>query len=124
MTWLNKPQILEHTVFVHACLHTLAQSTGSALVAVRLVHHAAALSLGFAHVLPLPPDGSLEEPGTAATSQNNASSYTSCNSNETNAERERLLLTHRRQKFRSVSPTNGPDTLCMGCRRVFDLDGK
>jgi len=94
------------------------------LVAVRLVHHAAALSLGFAHVLPLPPDGSLEEPGTAATSQNNASSYTSCNSNETNAERERLLLTHRRQKFRSVSPTNGPDTLCMGCRRVFDLDGK
>ena len=76
-TSLNKLQIHGHTVFVHACLHALAQSTSSALVAVSLVHYAAALCLSFAHVLPLPPDGSLEEPGTAATSQNNASSYTS-----------------------------------------------
>ena len=74
---LNMPQMPEPTVFVHSCLHTLAQATGSALVAVRLVHHTAALRLGFTHVLPLPPDGSLEEPGTAAASRNNATSYTS-----------------------------------------------
>jgi hypothetical protein len=63
----NSAQSLYRTVLIHASLDTFAQSASSALVAVRLVHHAAALRLGFADILPLPPDGPLEEPGTAAT---------------------------------------------------------
>ena len=46
-------------IFVHANLCTSLESAGAALVAVRLVDEAAALRLGLAHVLPVPPDRAL-----------------------------------------------------------------
>ncbi|PSN37896.1 hypothetical protein C0J52_19903 [Blattella germanica] len=55
------------TILVHAGVDALAQSTGPALVSMRLVDDTAALCLGFANVLTLSPDGALEEACTAAT---------------------------------------------------------
>ena len=52
--------LMLNSIFVHANLCTSLESAGAALVAVRLVDEAAALRLGLAHVLPVPPDRALQ----------------------------------------------------------------
>lgn len=89
-----------------------------------LINHTATLRLGFTHVLPLPSDGSLEEPGTAAN-RNNASWRTSLKTKVKQKKNcERLVHTRRTQICRNVCRTNGLGILCMGCRTGCDLDQK
>ena len=54
------PALVLDGLAVHADGDAAAEAAGAALVAVRLVDEAAALRLGLAHVLPVPPDRALE----------------------------------------------------------------
>ena len=53
------------TISVHASLDALGEATGSALVSVRLVNHAAAFRFRLTGVLAVAPDGALEEASAA-----------------------------------------------------------
>lgn len=57
------------TIFIHSCFLTLLKTTCSALISMSLVHNTAALDFGFADILPVPPDGSLEEPRATIASK-------------------------------------------------------
>ena len=64
------PALVLDGVLVHADLGAPLEPAGPALVPVGLVHQAGTLGLGLAHVLPVPPDGSLEEAGAPVASEN------------------------------------------------------